>query len=248
MRTKSSTSRLRRPVKLFKQGDQVEVFVPQLKRWMRDGEVAMVASESVLADGVMVRAGSMKVLYARGQRQVWVAPQNVGKLVRESHLPDAPAALEVELRRRVEGWLCGSWSPGYAALKRGFLHWWGSAEDAKNGKEPSVSVFLLGLQRQLRSQTILELRSDGDHGVLHRFMAACVDVAQQVLKAVDAHAKYCEASREVEASLEGTQGVCRELRQLSVLRDIKQGAMAMSDTTRSGGTSSSTRGKSKRAS
>merc|ERR1719362_3521 len=74
-------------VKLFARGDRVEVFSDSHQEWMLVGEVAEVAMESCVRDGIHVRAGSTKVVYGKGRRYKWLSPCMLAENVRA--LPDS---------------------------------------------------------------------------------------------------------------------------------------------------------------
>lgn len=79
--------RQRKSVKLFAVGTPVEVYDPQLERWLPDGVVENVQKDAGEVEGVSVRAGSMRIVYDNGARFQWVAPQHCEVSLRAAPVP-----------------------------------------------------------------------------------------------------------------------------------------------------------------
>merc|ERR1719203_713358 len=119
----AETHRQRKAIKAFKVGDQVEVYSVKNDCWMLDGEVTEDVSETCTKDGVKVRAGSMKIVYAEGKQFKWLPPSLFGTHVRESLRPRPVNPLAGEFMKQTHNWL-SEWHTRYFVVKKGFLQWW----------------------------------------------------------------------------------------------------------------------------
>jgi len=196
---------LRKRVKLFSQGEAVEIFSAKHHQWMLDGQVADVALETFVMDGCKVSAGSTKVVYANGKRYKWVPAHQLEEVVRASSRPTAPQPLVGELDLEVYLWYSTSLERKYFELSHGFLQWWSSEREAKHGMRPSGSVYLLGLQQEQAGPS-LHLRADSTHGAVYTLRADEIQLRRWV-SALWEHAEYCEE----ECESHRASGVDKEL-------------------------------------
>lgn len=184
----------RKPCRLFRRGDTVELWSTKQQRWLPDGEIAEVIHEGRQVNGVHLRAGSMRVLYDSGVRSRWVSPTEIEDNLRPSLRPRAPVTKKGRLMLETAGLFITGWSYVYVELQRGFLQWWTDVEAARRGEVPLGSVYTLGLEMQASAADAsfkCRMLSSGDH--VHKFNVGDATMATvDWLRAFHAHAGYCE--------------------------------------------------------
>merc|ERR1719203_1317401 len=67
-------ARQRKPMKLYRMGDYVQVYSNATGAWHDDGIVIEVLKDAGRFDGFLLAAGSMKAQYCNGRRFKWVTP------------------------------------------------------------------------------------------------------------------------------------------------------------------------------
>lgn len=94
-----------------------------------------------------------------------------------------------------EGTFFNSWSRFYFELKRGFLQWWVSMEDARKGAAPVGSVYVLGLQMKSCEEEggSFKLRARASGERVYKFnMGDDTAATADWLQALSIHSVYCE--------------------------------------------------------
>lgn len=197
--TPSSTQR--RSARMFAKGDRVEILGNnKTGEWLPDGEVVDFVKESCIRDKIRVRAGSTKVVYANGTQFRWLAPSVLEDYVRPSPRPKFPqpttGTFLFETHSRAGTW----WKPVYCELQRGFLRWWETLEEAKEGAAPAGAVCMLGLRLAEEASDAscrLRFRADGVPGVVYSLQAGSERDAAALADAFWIHEGYCEAEFEL---------------------------------------------------
>lgn len=187
----------RKVQKTFKVGDLVEVYSVKNNKWMTDAEVVEFASEACNKDGLKLRAGSLKIIYAHGSQFKWIPPQHIEELLRMSPRPRPPPPKVGQMLKETHNWFT-EWHQRHFEVKRGFLQWWLSEQEAQEKKKPSRSVYLLGLRIQEEHGKIIKLRTDSTNGIVFQFNAETSSARAEWVEALWAHAEYCEEMREFE--------------------------------------------------
>jgi len=185
------SQRLRKKVKLYSIGAFVEVWSAVHQSWMLDGEVARIASESSVENGLQIVAGSTLVIHSNGMNGLWLPPQLVDTHLRPSSRPQAAPPLTGALLEQRHS-LSVHWQYLYFELNGGFLQWWENKESAQTGMEPKWFVYLLGLQVQREGQ-VIHLQAMSAQGVVHTFRCSTEHAAERVESALRAHGDYCQA-------------------------------------------------------
>jgi len=181
-----AVSRVRKKMRIFNPGALVEVWSEAAQRWHDDGEVIETIEETTECHGIVLNAGSMKVIYARGARFKWVDPAVATKLLRESVRPKAPSAMRGNLHKETHG-IFTEWHVRYFELSQGFLSWWRTSQEKK--KPPTSIVPLLGLSLRLDG-TQISFWTMSTKGTMFAISASTVDEASAWAKAMVEHAKY----------------------------------------------------------
>lgn len=147
--SEAMAERQKKKIKKYTKGDLVELLGKSQDGWSEqwvDAEVLEVLLEATGTCAGQIRAGSVKVIYDRGARSRWVAPNQIEKILRPSARPRAPATKTGVGSKEVVGWFVSSWSDSYFELNEGFLQWWGSFNEAKSKAAPKSSIALPGLR------------------------------------------------------------------------------------------------------
>lgn len=170
-------------VRLFQKGSFVEIYSGSQQCWFTDGEVTEIAWESGVMDGVLVSAGSTKIVYGHGMHFKWVESHRLTELVRPSGRPSPPDVLVGNLTQARRGrW----WAWCYFRLQKGALLWW-DTEDESSAK-PAGKIHLQGLRLEQRGLCI-KLASQTTE---HQFQAQSAQWADTFVAALWAHAAWCE--------------------------------------------------------
>lgn len=188
------SSRQRKAVKLYRVGDVVDVWSGRNQDWIIDGEVVAATDETIQVHGTKVSAGSVKVIYSRGQMYKWIPPAKFGELLRESLRPRPPDGHKGTMLKQTHGFV-SEWNERYFELRKGHLQWWENEEAAKKGT-PGRAIYLLGANIQ-ELETSFRLLSDGTKGVIYHFDAGSRESMVLWAETAWAHAEYCEEMREL---------------------------------------------------
>lgn len=199
LRTEEEPSRLRKKVKLFKKGDRVIVFSSKKTGWHDDGDIVETMEEGGSRDGFSLPAGSVKAQYACGRKYKWVTPAQVGEALQKSSRPPAPRPMTGEMLKENHN-LFTEWHSRHFELSKGFLQWWTSPEDAKDGAPPKGTVSLLQIQK-LQQGSKFKMQTASTKGVIYNFDAQTVENALEWLECMETHAAYCELMRDHLAEL-----------------------------------------------
>lgn len=198
-------------MKLYRPGDQVEVYSHSHERWYEDGEVTNVAAEYCMIGNTEVRAGSMRVVYDGKLRIKWVAPQEMDTVLRKSRGPRMPTPVIGPLFQKQDS----QWVKMHLILKRGVLRLWSSSQEALSGRKPAVSFGLLYVQSTSAVGVSLQIslghRCSIPGGSRYVFQTASEGEAKALEQALLAHARYCkeltglsDASMLPDAPIKGT--------------------------------------------
>lgn len=232
----------RRTVRLYAQGDVVEIYSEKDQAWMLDGEVEEVTNESSHRDGFNIRAGSMKVTYCNGMRFKWIAPQQMEQYLRPSPRPRPPDPMVGDLYKETHSWFRTWWQQCYCELNKGFLMWWETVEVARTGAKPTGSLYLLGLDMKVDAKpdkegvtnSIIKMRSTSSQGAIFVFKREDGGDLEAWKEAFWAHAGFCEEAREFYQAREGGQEMRKELLQVLARRTSKT-RKSVTSTTRTSG-------------
>lgn len=186
----SELPRQRQRLKVFRKGDDVDVFSFSRQRWHHDGEVTHVATESCTIGSTQVWAGSMRVLYDHKQRFKWVAPQEMEKMLRRSVRPRAPGQVVGSLLRKQEYWLSTEWPTAHLKLRKGCLQVWNTAEEAIAGVKPDITVDVSGLVETSVEGTCLHMWSNNGQESTLCFRATAEEVVASWEQALWEHFDY----------------------------------------------------------
>lgn len=144
----------RRRVKLFNVGDFVKVYSRKDGEWLDDGEVTDVVLQACVKEGVQIRAGSTRVIYANHRRHKWLSPLELERNVVASMRPKPPKSCTGYLLLEMNSWLGTNWKQTYVEVNRGFLQWWDTMDAAAEKSKPAGSMYLLGLEQDSEDLTI----------------------------------------------------------------------------------------------
>lgn len=227
--------RQREKVKLYQPGDVVEIYSEKDGKWMADGEVEEVTSETIQRDGYIIRAGSMKVTYCNGMRYKWISAAHMEQYLRPSPRPRPPDPLVGELLKETHSWFSTWWEECYCELNKGFLMWWDSVQAAQNGYKPTGSLYLLGLDFRAECKTdktgnqahVMKLRSASSHGALYTFKHAGGETLSEWTETLWAHAGYCEEADEFYKARGAGNEMRKELLAVLARKDSKQHRKSM---------------------
>lgn len=212
-------TRQRKRLKLWSRGDMVEIFSKKNQKWFLDAEITDVVYEGGIRDGFRVAAGSMKVVYDNGSRFKWVGPNEMEELLRASPRPRPPKPLVGNLRKESHYFFVTEWTQQHMEVNMGFLLWWPSKDEARSGKAPSGSVYLLGL-RQQDSGAYFQLRAESTHGAVFSFQADSAERSAEWVRSLRAHAAYCEEVRQLQEAKDAGTEVCNELLSVLMRREL----------------------------
>jgi len=187
------SSRQRRKMKPYKEGDTVEIFSASGQRWM-EGEVVQVVKDTFqMAKATQsIQAGSIKVAYNQGCAFKWVAPSQAPDVLRLSDHPKPPPTALASIQLETQGWITNSWSSQYFELNRGFLMWWTKVEDAEKGAKPKGSILTLGLKSEIVDKVVIKLESHATRGKPYGLKFNAEDEVPSWMEALQAHASYCD--------------------------------------------------------
>lgn len=197
--------RQRQRVKIFKQGDFVEVWSNNSQTWLVDGEVVRVAQETVQFEGKEVVAGSMMVVYNQGRQYKWVPPLHMEEYLRPSSRPKPPPIQVGDMLKLMHSYSTTGWSRFYFELRKGYLHWWASADNVETGAEPIESVLMLGLQVR-EKDAFLRFRTDSAEGEVYSLRCESEEERERWVEAFWLHAGFCEDMAEFVWQAEQEQG------------------------------------------
>lgn len=231
--------KMRHPVKLYSPGDAVEFYSARHNRWMLDAEVTEMLPETAQRDGVKIRAGSMKVVYAGGARFHWVAPQQMNELLRPSRRPRDPDCMTGELQLFDEaGWLF-HWLAQHVAVRKGTLRWWDSKENAESGQAENGFVHLQGIEPRAEG-VILKLLKEGTEEVVHCFAADSAAEARMWSTSLASHCSYATAMKQHNMQQQLRSSGSSYLRPLSPIASGSHTSSCLSVWSRSTASSGST--------
>jgi len=192
--SEAMAERQKRKVKKYTKGDLVEILGKSPDGWSDqwvDGEVLDVLLECKATDQGKIRAGSAEVLYDRGARSRWVAPNQIEKILRPSARPRAPVMKVGQGCKEMVGWFVSSWSDSYFELDEGFLQWWGSLDEAKSNEAPKACVGLAGLRMETDG-AVLRLQAEASHEKMVSLQFHDESESRAWSKALFAHSKFSE--------------------------------------------------------
>jgi len=196
-------------------GDVVEYLDPLTNLWA-DGEVINMASDVIREGGLPIAPGSVKITYANGSKSKWIMPQLVGRHIRMSDQPKAPLPKTGSLNKETHGWF-SFWHARHVEVRKGFMRWWDTEENAKAGKAAKGMAYLLGLQQEVDGNT-LSIRTSNTRGVVYIFQAATHAEAEGWSEVLWAHAGYCS---EILEYVEAKQAGATIRRELTAMRTVK---------------------------
>jgi len=188
-----SALKQRKAMKLYKKGDSVLVYSNAAHVWHDDGVIIEVIDEACKRDGFALPAGSMKAQYNNGRRYKWVTPVQAKDFLKKSTRPVPPPPLTGELFKETHNFIT-EWHVRHFELSKGFLQWWMTADDARNGARPNGVVSLLGLQMRVL-ETVFSLRTSSTKGVIYSFDATTDEGVSKWTEHLSKHAAYCEEMR-----------------------------------------------------
>merc|ERR1711920_299878 len=177
-------------------GDYVEIWSTQCDNWIKDGEVIETVDRKCRRDGVKLRAGSMKVLYMKGERFKWVPPQLAEEHLRASPVPSAPKVLTGKLLKEVHSEVT-EWRVVHVELHKGFIQWWVDKEAARQGDKSLGHAHLLGLQQGNCQGTSFSVRAVSRRGAVDTFQARSEEDAAKWVNSLWEHAGYCAELEEM---------------------------------------------------
>merc|ERR1712238_607022 len=151
----------------FVKGDVVEVLSTSTGKWHDDGIVLQVLDAPEKQDGLDLLAGSVKIQYQNDHRLKWVPPCHLSQCLRKSQRPRPPKALTGELYKETHSFFA-EWHKRYFQLKRGWLQWWVSREDAAQGIKPNGQLDLQGMELGAAA-TVFSLRTTSSKGRVYHF-------------------------------------------------------------------------------
>merc|ERR1719162_2862192 len=157
----------------FKRGDLLFVYSNAAKQWMDDGIVVSVLQEAGEHDGLALPKDSVKVQYNNRRQFKWVTPLQLKQYVRPSKRPVPPPTLLGELLKETHNWI-SQWHVRYFELSKGYLQWWISSDDAKNGLAPNDSLSLTGLEMTVK-ETVMYVRTSSSKGMIYAFDATTTE-------------------------------------------------------------------------
>lgn len=192
----SRSSRQRKKVKPFRQGDMVEVYSFEHGEWMDDGEVISAVTETIVEGKVEVVAGSVKVAFQNATHFQWVAPQQMEECLRPSQRPKPPKAFTGLLDKETHSWLLSFWHKRYVEVNRGCMLWWECEEKALSGAPAKESICLLGLKLERGNAADFTVRAEAKSEVVYGFSAESEAAMAEWMDNLWIHAAYCEEMRE----------------------------------------------------
>jgi len=195
--SEAMAERQKRKFRKYHKGDLVELLSRSEDGWSDqwvDGEVVEVLLEGIATKLGQVRVGSVQVLYDRGARSRWVAPNQVEKMIRPSARPRAPAMRTGLGAKEMVGWFLSSWSDAYLELNEGFLQWWSSLEEAKSNAAPLMKPMdLTGLRMEKGAEeAVLRLQAEASHEKMISLRFHDASEAGEWSKALFEHSKFIE--------------------------------------------------------
>merc|ERR1719512_679264 len=173
----------------YKRGDLLFVWSNAAKQWMDDGIVVIVLTEDGEHDGLALPEGSVKVQYNNRKQFKWVTPVQLKQYVKPSRRPMPPPTLLGELLKETHN-LITQWHVRYFELSKGYLQWWLSSDDAKNGVVPNGSLSLVGLEMAVKD-TVMYLRTATSKGMIYAFDATTMESVCKWSEMMKQHEEYC---------------------------------------------------------
>merc|ERR1719384_2814136 len=173
----------------YKRGDLVFVFSNAAKQWLDDGIVVALLQEAGEHDGLSLPKDSVKVQYNNRRQFKWVTPVQVKQYVKPSKRPVPPPTLLGELLKETHN-LISQWHVRYFELSKGYLQWWMSSDDAKNGAVPNGSLSLIGLEMTVKD-TVMYIRTATSKGMIYAFDATTIESVTKWSDMMKQHEEYC---------------------------------------------------------
>merc|ERR1740121_2812943 len=173
----------------YKRGDLLFVYSNAAKQWMDDGIVVAVLQEAGEHDGLSLPKESVKVQYNNRRQFKWVTPLQLKQYVRPSKRPAPPPTLLGELLKETHNWI-SQWHVRYFELSKGYLQWWMTSDDAKNGVVPNGSLSLTGLEMTVKD-TVLYIRTATSKGMFYAFDATTAESVGKWSEMMKHHEEYC---------------------------------------------------------
>jgi len=173
----------------YKRGELLFVYSNAAKQWMDDGIVVAVLLESGEHDGLSLPKDSVKVQYNNRRQFKWVTPAQLKQYVRPSKRPVPPLTLLGELLKETHNWI-SQWHVRYFELSKGYLQWWMTSDDAKNGVVPNGSLSLTGLEMTVKD-TVMYIRTATSKGMIYAFDATTTESVMKWSEMMKQHEEYC---------------------------------------------------------
>jgi len=165
------------------------VYSNAAKQWMDDGIVVAVLNESGEHDGLALPKSSLKVQYNNRRQFKWVTPLQLKQYVRPSKRPVPPPTLLGELLKETHNWI-SQWHVRYFELSKGYLQWWMTSQEAKEGQAPNGSLSLTGLEMTVKD-TVMYIRTATSKGMIYAFDATTIESISKWAEMMKQHEEYC---------------------------------------------------------
>mmetsp|Transcript_70883 Transcript_70883/g.148279 ORF Transcript_70883/g.148279 Transcript_70883/m.148279 type:complete len:453 (-) Transcript_70883:53-1411(-) len=188
----------------YKEGSLVICFSSSTQQWLDDGVVIKVLPEDGVHDQMQLTAGSIKVCYNNRKTFKWLLPEQIEQFVKPSGRPRPPQSLYGDLFKETHNWIT-SWHVRYFDLSKGYLQWWPSKEEAKQGCKPNGSLYLSGMEMNLEG-TVFRIRTRTSQGIVYAFDATTAESADAWKAGLVAHEEYCRALAKYFAEKSGSGG------------------------------------------
>lgn len=173
----------------MKRGDLLFVYSNAAKQWMDDGIVVAVLQEAGEHDGLSLPKESVKVQYNNRRQFKWVTPLQLKQYVKPSKRPVPPPTLLGELLKETHNWI-SQWHVRYFELSKGYLQWWMTSDEAKNGVVPNGSLSLTGLEMTVKD-TVMYIRTATSKGIIYAFDATTTESVSKWSEMMKEHEEYC---------------------------------------------------------
>jgi len=184
----------------WKKGDLVDIWSSSEKKWFTDGVLEEVrGGTSSTADGKELPPGCVKVVYGNGLRGKWIHPDamNDEAQVKRAEKPEVFSGFLLKETHKFRK----DWHMRYFEVKDGFLTWWVTQEDAKNGVKPQSSLSLVGLMMKIKkSSTQFGVRTASSKGVVYNLDCSHVPGTKYLAQWVEAlklHSAYSNRTQKI---------------------------------------------------
>jgi len=147
-------------------GDPVAVF--SKNAWIDDGVIMEISTTIEVFQTLTLLPGSIKVQYEGEKKLKWIPESHVSQYLKRSNRPPTPKTLKGELLKESWGEDEVQWNTRFLQLKKGWLQWWDSKEEAASGEKPHQSFALVGLALG-SAGTVLSLRAQTTKGTVYNF-------------------------------------------------------------------------------